>query len=112
MTNPQLEEGYTRIAREIMNQLCRFRIPGEVRQVVDTIIQKTYGWNKKEAEISISQIVESTSMSRQNSYRALNKAIAHKLVVKSDYKLSLNKNFDEWISFELSLKVTTNKTQK
>jgi phage replication O-like protein O len=109
MANPQLEEGYTRIAREIMNKLCRFRIPGEVRQVIDTVIQKTYGWNKKEDEIALSQIAEATGMSRQNVYRALNKAVKHSLVVRSDYKLRLNKNTDEWIGFTLYSKVTTDK---
>lgn len=99
MVNPQLENGYTKIADEIMDALCAFRIPGSTRQVIDCIIRKTYGWNKKEDWISHSQIVEMTGMNKGNVSRELSKAITNKIVIVSDNKLRLNKNYHEWIKF-------------
>jgi len=99
MANPQLENGYTKIANEILDYLCCFRIPGEVRLVVDCVIRKTYGYHKKEDVISNSQIIEMTKMKKGNVSRALSKAITHKIVIKSDNKLKLNKNYKEWIKF-------------
>ena len=58
MANPQRENGHVDIANEIMDKLCRYRIPGEVRQVMDTVFRKTYGWNKKADRISLSQFCE------------------------------------------------------
>jgi phage replication O-like protein O len=102
MASPQLEEGYTKIANEIMDALCRMRIPGEERQVLDAILRKTYGWNKCEDKISMGQIAEMTGLKRQNVNRAI-KSLSSKMitsVIKSDYKginiLKLNKNYEEW----------------
>ena len=55
MASPQLKDGYVAIANEIMDALAHIRIPGEARQVLDVILRKTYGWKKKEDEISLSQ---------------------------------------------------------
>lgn len=97
MTNVQLENGYTKIANELMDALCHFRINGEARQVLDCIIRKTYGYNKKEDWIAHSQIVEMTGMLKGNVSRELSKLITRKLVIKTDNKLRLNKNYNEWI---------------
>jgi|GEM_PF-2481758 len=101
MENVQTENGYTKIANELLDALCAFRIPGELRQVLDCVIRKTYGFHKKEDWISHSQIVQMTKMKKGNVSRELSKAITHKLVViVSDNKLKLNKNYKEWISFK------------
>ena len=47
MVSPQWENGYTKIANEILESLARIRINGEARQVLDVIIRKTYGYGKK-----------------------------------------------------------------
>lgn len=47
MANPQCENGFTKIANELMEALAKIRIPGEARQVLDVIFRQTYGWNKK-----------------------------------------------------------------
>mgnify|MGYP001559096455 CR=1 FL=1 len=99
MANPQKEDGGTIIANEIMDALCRFRIPGNVRQIIDAIIRKTYGWNKKEDWIAQSQIVLATGLLKGTVSRELSKAITHKIVIAHDNKLQLNKNYEEWISF-------------
>jgi len=62
MAEPQKENGYTPIANEIMEALCRIRIPGEERQVLDCILRKTYGWNKCEDAISLTQFMEMTGL--------------------------------------------------
>jgi phage replication O-like protein O len=49
--SPQKEHGYTPIANEIYDAFVRTRISGEARQVLDCIIRKTYGYNKKEDKI-------------------------------------------------------------
>lgn len=108
MKDVQTENGYFSVALEIQDALCQFRIPGEVRQIVDAVIRKTWGWHKKEDEISNSQFVAITGMNKSNAHRALAKAIQHRLVVvKNDNKLSFNKHYDEWIVFEKVVKKAT-----
>ena len=75
MASPQVENGYTKIANEIIEALAKIRINGEARQMLDVIIRKTYGFNKKQDRISTSQFVEATGLP----YYAIHKA-RHKLL--------------------------------
>jgi phage replication O-like protein O len=99
MANPQKENGHTPLANELIDQFCEFRIPGELWQVLFSIIRKTYGWNKKEDRIAHSQIMEMTGMKKGNVSRSLSKLITHNIIIKSDNKLSLNKDYETWIKF-------------
>lgn len=66
----QLENGYFKIANEIYDAFSKTKIGGEPRQLLDFIIRKTYGFNKKQDTISTSQIMEATGMNRVAVYRA------------------------------------------
>lgn len=100
MANPQIENGYVKIANEIYEALCHIRIPGEARQILDVIIRKTYGYNKKEDAISLSQFVHATGIRRQEVVRGITKLIDINLVRKKASTLAniygLNKDFDTW----------------
>ena len=109
MNTVQIEHGYLKIANELQKAFCSFRIPGECRMVLDAIIYKTYGFNKKEDWISHTQLIELTGLRKSNLSRSLSKLITNKLVIKSDNKLRLNKNYTEWVSFKKLSKVRVTK---
>ena len=107
MASPQLENGYTKIANEIMEALAKHRLPGEQRQVLDVIFRKTYGFNKKDDMISNSQFVEATGLKKGNVSRAIKSLIEKKVVIKSDNTViksdnrsystyRFNKDYSEW----------------
>ncbi|MEK6829235.1 MAG: replication protein, partial [Nanoarchaeota archaeon] len=97
------ENGYTKIANEIMEALMRFRIPGEARQMLDAIIRKTYGFNKKEDTISSSQFVEMTGLPKFIIHRARKRLQYANLITVSKnanspyLTYSLQKDFSKWI---------------
>lgn len=100
MVNPQLEDGYTPIANEILDALVSIRIPGEARQCLDFIIRKTYGFNKKEDWIALSQFVKSTGLRKPTVQRALKKLLIMNTIIKKDNGLGvtygLQKDCDQW----------------
>jgi phage replication O-like protein O len=106
MANPQRENGYTAIANEIMEALARYRIPGEKRQVLDYLLRMTYGFNRKQVEISYGEIAEATGIHRQNVKRALDWLYSKRItgVIKTDYRAKkvyeFNKNYEDWVPFE------------
>ena len=122
--NPQLENGHTRIANEIMDALAGIRIPGQARQVLDVIIRKTYGWQKKTDKISLSQFAESTGMTKVTVSKAINKLLKMNLITKegsalscftkkgNDYSIiyGLQKDYGKWLP--LPKKVTLPKKVK
>ncbi len=102
MANPQLENGYTKIANEILEALARIRIPGEARQVLDFVLRKTYGFHKKEDVISLSQIVLGTNLKKADACRAIRKLLLMNLIIigkKATLKgktYRFNKDFETW----------------
>jgi phage replication O-like protein O len=81
MASPQKENGYTAIANEIMDALAKIRIPGEERQVLDSILRKTYGWNKCEDPIALSQFVEMTGLNKPHIVRSINGLLLKKVII-------------------------------
>jgi phage replication O-like protein O len=107
MANPQPDK-VTRLANEILDALCRFRMPGEVRQIVDTVIRKTYGWNKTWDRIANSQFIEMTGQSKGNVSRSLKTAIDHRIVIKNDNnEYAFQKDYDQWLPFKKLSKLIT-----
>lgn len=100
LDKPQLEDGYSPIANKLMEALCGFRLPGELRQVLDSIIRMTYGYSRKSAEISSNRFIELTGLSRQNLNRSIRRLISMKIVVKTDSEKDaiycFNKKYWEW----------------
>ena len=80
------EEHFTQIRNEFLDALCRLRIPGEARQVLDFIIRKTWGWKKAQDAIPLSQFEAGTGLKRSNVVRARDRLIAMNIifVIKSD----------------------------
>ena len=114
MANPQLEDGYTKIANELFDALIIKRMPGEQRQVFDFILRKTYGESKKKENITLSQFVEATGIKKQNVLRTL-KTLKNRhiiSVIKTDYgdttSYGINKDYTRWKA--LSKLITVIKT--
>ena len=84
MAKARIENGYTKIANELLDSLCRIRISGEARQVLDVIFRKTYGFNKKNDRISLSQFCLLTGINRPCVCRAINKLTSMNIIIKID----------------------------
>jgi phage replication O-like protein O len=100
MASPQKENGYTAIANELFDALVRTRVSGEDRQVLDFIIRKTYGFNKKEDRISLSQFQEATTMHRSNICRSIERLLGRNIIIKNatskGNSYGFVKDFDKW----------------
>jgi len=99
MANPQLENGHTKIANELMEALCKFRIPGEQRLVFDCIIRYTYGWHKKNDTIALSQFVSMTGLKKPNVVRAIASLVEHSVIKHDNDSYSINKDYEQWQQF-------------
>jgi phage replication O-like protein O len=82
LENPQLDDGYTKIANPIMDALARTQFSGYERRVLDFIFRKTYGWNKKSDQISLTQFVEGTGIDKKNVIHAISKLVSRHFILK------------------------------
>ena len=100
MASPQTENGYTKIANELLDALARIRIPGEARQILDVIIRKTYGYGKKEDAIALSQFSFATGLKKPEICRSIHKLENMRIIGKKANDVaniySINKDFTLW----------------
>ncbi len=73
MANPQIENGHTKIANEILEALMLAKLNGVEFAVVLCVLRKTYGFNKKGDQISLTQFGKFTNYSRPAICKALKK---------------------------------------
>ncbi len=109
---PKLANGYTRIANEIMDEFAKIRIPGRARQILDFILRKTYGWNKKTDKITLTQFVKGTGLNKVHIVYVISKLLQMNLITKeitlgkwNPNIYGFNKDFKTWRP--LSKKITT-----
>jgi phage replication O-like protein O len=62
----QLENGFTKIANELLDGLVLSDLTSQEIKIVLAILRRTYGWGKKEDEISVSQFELLTKLDRRN----------------------------------------------
>lgn len=74
--NPQLENGYTPIANELLENIISSGLGGAELKILLTIFRQTYGWSRKEAEISLTIFEKFTKLSRRHIVRAIGLLIA------------------------------------
>lgn len=98
MASPQLEDGYTRIANEILEKIISNRsLSAKELRVILHVIRKTYGFEKKRDWISISQFMKAVGGDRASMCRTLKRLVAHRLLVKTERDYGFNKNWEQWI---------------
>lgn len=101
MANPQTENGYTKIANEILEKLVNTPLLGSEFQVTLFVIRKTYGFNKKHDIISLTQFEKGTGLSRPTIIKTLKNLMARNIVrniklPKNKIAYRFNKNYDMW----------------
>jgi phage replication O-like protein O len=92
------EEGYTRIANDLLDAILSADLTQVQFKVVMAIIRKTYGFNKKVDRISDSQISDATGIHRTHICNARNDLLERKVLIREQMKIGLNKVVSDWKS--------------
>lgn len=119
MASPQKENGYTPIANELLEAMAKCNCFGFSNgQIVWAILRKTYGWNKKEDKISLSQLGEMTGLSRRTIIYTLQELEAKKILFIIREKqgklnkvnlIKFNKDYETWVVQNSALQVIKNR---
>lgn len=104
MANVQIENGYTKIANEILDAMAMQPLNGTQHRIIDVIWRYTYGFNRKDAKLSESFIAKATGIDRRNIRREMAELINKNIVIvlrEADFKsarvVRFNKNYDKWV---------------
>lgn len=100
MKSPQLANGYTPIANELLEHLIAYKFTQNDYKVLLAIIRKTYGYHKKTDAIGNSQLAVMTGLQRTHVARSIRSLVAQNILICDDsqYKnsIGINKYYQTW----------------
>lgn len=110
--NPQKEQGHREICNPVFSALIRARLSGAEYQIILTVLDKSWGFGKQSALISLKAFQNNTSLSRQSVIAAI-KGVAAKQIIaihKNEKKGKVNeylfnKHYDTWVVKQITLEV-------
>lgn len=102
MSSVQLENGYTKIANEILEEIAKVKLSPTQYRLLFVIWRFTYGFNRKEHKISLTFLSQATGCDLRQIQRELKKLEERNLIVQkiksgSTRGISFNKNHKEWV---------------
>ena len=79
----QVDDGdFTRIHNAILEVLSKARLSGAEFRCIHSLLRKTYGWEKKEDRISLSQWAEGTDTKRPHVLETLNALVKKNIITR------------------------------
>jgi phage replication O-like protein O len=97
---PQLENGYTRLANELLDALIAAGLTSRQWAVFMAIVRKTYGFNKKDDDIGLSQLASMTGIAKAHVSVAVRELESRRMISRSvgtfGHRLGVNKNHAAW----------------
>jgi len=102
MANPQLEDGRTEIANEIVEALAKTYLSPAESKILWAVFRKTYGWHKKTDHISYSQFQEMTGLDKRHIGAPLQRLIDRKIIFSTNAgerktsEYGIQKNWELW----------------
>lgn len=116
-SGPQLEDGFVRIANELFDAVLSKLSSYRHTKIVLAIIRKTYGYGKKEDDITISQLAEITGIHRNNVGTALKELEEMNVIQpvragRHGLMIGINKHHTGWTSDDVKARGPGRKTIK
>lgn len=107
MANVQAEHGFTKVANELLEVVMQQKLNGTQFKIIMAVWRFTYGFSRKEHDLSLTFLSKSTGVHKQQIKTELAKLIEKKIInvigeasYTTSRKLSFNKNYDEWIDLQ------------
>jgi phage replication O-like protein O len=100
--NPQRENGRREVANEIWRALALASLPGGEYQVVIVVIDRTWGYGKQSASISLDYFEKTTRLTRPGVIKAIKHLSEKRIVLRQTNgtkttEYLFNKHFDTWL---------------
>jgi phage replication O-like protein O len=113
MANPQKENGFTPIANELIDYLCKMSFNGTQFRIIFVVFRYTYGFNRKEHELSETFIASALGTHKRQIQRELKSLLDMNVleVIKpatfnSSRVVAFNKYYDRWLINQQVTKTT------
>lgn len=113
MASPQLEDGYTRIANELLEAKAKARLSAAEHSVLDVVFRECYGRNggQKECFLSFEDISNKTGLPESTTSWAITRLCRRNVLIRDRHtyppKTSVQKDYELWKPQEIVGKKAT-----
>ncbi|HSW61730.1 MAG TPA: replication protein [Dissulfurispiraceae bacterium] len=103
MANPQLENGFVRIANELLEALARAQLSGNEYRIVLCVLRRTYGHNRKAGDFALHDLISLSGLSKVRCCQVLAILLARNVIISSSSdgnksrRLSIQKDYEKWV---------------
>jgi phage replication O-like protein O len=108
----EVENGYTRLANDLVLQLCRTDLSKRESKVMFAVISKTFGFNKPCDWIGRDQIEELTGIAANHVSAVIKGLVERKILYRKGRAIGVNKVISEWRTSESSAPTTRSKNSQ
>lgn len=99
--SPQLSNGYTRLANELLEALTRQKLNGREWAVIMAVARYTYGYQRKTHCITGGEIATMTAVSPNHVRDVVAGLLAKKILHRINGCLGLQKDYSLWVNSPL-----------
>lgn len=101
MASPQCENGYTKIANELLEAICNKMTNSTWIRLLLFTCRITYGWNRKEAQSNYQAYATKLNLTKDTIKNTLHELMDRKIVVlavvsKEQFVITICKNYELW----------------
>jgi len=103
--NPELDEGFTQIANELLTALAKAQMQGTItgreRAVIDFVIRYTYGYHEENGNFRTSFIAKELETTSYNVSKILKRLQEKNIIVRDGDEIAFNKHYNDWKTVKL-----------
>ena len=97
MANPQVEDGFTRLANELLEALIQADLSARELRVLLAVARETYGWSRKATTVTGYKVAKMTGMQRTQAARALRALKQRNVLSNGNEGIGLQKDYQAWL---------------
>jgi phage replication O-like protein O len=96
MADVQVENGYTKIANELLEVFCRFNLSAYESRVIWAIIRLTHGWRESSRKITLSEMINATGLKSRHVSRSI-RSLTDKNMILRNGVTGIQKDYEKWV---------------
>src|SRR5262245_60763166 len=97
MASPELSNGYTPIANELLEAILRTRLSSREQKCLFAVARETYGWSCKAKTVTAYRVGTLTRMQRTQAAWTLRTLKQRNILTNGSEGLGLQKNYETWL---------------
>lgn len=96
MASPQIENGHTRIANELLEKLCQTSMSANQWRIILYVLRFTYGWQRTKHDFTYQTIADFIGIGKSSVFCAIKALEKRNIVIMQKNNIGPQKDYEKW----------------